>query len=175
MVTLEYATQIARDWNTRDGGSGFAGFVTQFAVTPSCLRDLDPQTVGSSSHVEYWIPAEQLPEFNASIQGSIGVAAAYFGSAFKGCVPERFGLRNKDDVQQFVALFTTWEYSKMDFVCEVSANRKAMFLHLLFWAQFDFTPFGIDHQQRGATIGNLREAWAFNHIEVPLPMLTRDP
>jgi hypothetical protein len=174
VVTMEYATQIARDWNTQDEGSGFAGFVTQFTLMPSCLRDFRPHTVCSSSHVEYWIPAEQLPEFNASIQGSISVEAAYFGKAFKGCVPERFGLQDKDAVQQFLALSTTWNYSRMDFVCEVSANRKAMFLNLLFWAQFDFTPFGINQQQRDATIGRLKEAWAFNHIEVPLPSPAHD-
>src|SRR5262249_26366620 len=69
VATMEYATQIARDWNTQDESSGFAGFVTQFALMPSFLRDFEPHTVGSSSHVEYWIPAEQLPEFNISIEG----------------------------------------------------------------------------------------------------------
>ena len=108
VATIEYATQIARDWNTHDEGSGFAGFVTRFAVTPSCLRDFKPQIVGSSSHLEYWIPAEELPEFNASIQGSITVDAAYFGKGFKGCVPQGFGLRNKDAVQQFVTIFQTF-------------------------------------------------------------------
>jgi hypothetical protein len=129
--------------------------------------------VGSSSRVEYWIPAEQLPEFNASIQGPIIVEAAYFGRAFKGCVPEKFGLRGKDVVQQFAAMSESWDYSTMDFVCEVSANRKAVFLNFLFWLQFDFTPFGINRRKRDAILGRLREAWAFNHIEVPLPMPTR--
>ena len=53
----------------------------------------------------------------------------------------------------------------MDFVCEVSANRKAVYLNFLFWAQFDFTPQGLDAQQRDATIASLRDAWEFNHIE----------
>jgi hypothetical protein len=174
VVTIEYAAQIAREWNTHDEGSGFAGFVTQFTVALSYLRQFEPQTVGSSSHVEYWIPAEQLPEFNASIQGSISIVSAYFGREFKGCIPERFGLQNKVAAQQFVSMFKTWDYSSMDFVCEVSANRTAMFLNFLFWAQFDFAPFGIDRQQRDATLGRLREAWAFNHIEVPLPTSTHD-
>jgi hypothetical protein len=33
VVNLEYARQIARDWNTPDKNSGFAGFVTQFEVS----------------------------------------------------------------------------------------------------------------------------------------------
>jgi hypothetical protein len=173
VVTMEYATQIARDWNTHDEGSGFAGFVAKFMVTRSLLQDFEPHKAGSSSHIEYWIPAEQLPEFNASIQGSISVEAAYFGGDFKGCVPEKFGLQGMDVVQQFVAMSRSWEYSRMDFVCEVSTNRKAVFLNFLFWTQFDFTPFGINRRERDETVGRIREAWAFNRIEVPLPTPTR--
>jgi len=32
VINADYARQIARDWNTRDANSGFAGFVTEFAV-----------------------------------------------------------------------------------------------------------------------------------------------
>lgn len=32
VVTHEYAVQIARDWNTKDRQSGFAGYVTRFHV-----------------------------------------------------------------------------------------------------------------------------------------------
>jgi hypothetical protein len=169
VATTEYATQIARDWNTRDESSGFSGFVTQFAVPDSCLEGFGPHTVGSSSHVEYWIPAEQLAAFNASIQGIITVMAGYFGDGFKGCVPERFNLQGKDVVSQFVTMSRTWDYSRMDFVCEVSTNRKAMFLNFLFWAQFDFTALGVGQPQRDAIIMKLREAWDFNQIDVPLP------
>ncbi len=170
VLNPEYATQIARDWNSRDEGSGLAGYVTRFNVTSSYLGKFAPHTVGSSAHIEYWIPAEQLPEFNTAIQGRIGVESAYFGTGYRGWVPESFGLKNKDAVQQFVSLFKSWDYSTMDFTCEVSANRKAIFLNFLFWTQYDFTPFGIDDEQRDATAARLSEAWAFNHIEVPLPL-----
>jgi hypothetical protein len=39
----------------------------------------------------------------------------------------------------------------------------------LFWAQFDFTALGVDAQQRDGTVARLKEAWAFNHIGIPLP------
>jgi hypothetical protein len=171
VANVEYATQIARDWNTKDEGSAFAGYVTQFAVPPSCLGGFTPHTVGTSSHVEYWIPAEQLPKFNTSIQGVISVDSAYFGLGFKGCLPEKFNLQGKDVVSQFVTMSNTWEYSRMDFVCEVSTNRKAVFLNFLFWAQFDFAPFGIEMARRDAVITKLREAWEFKHIEVRLPLI----
>jgi hypothetical protein len=169
VANVEYATQMARDWNTKDEGSGFAGYVTQFAVPTSYLAGFKPQTVGGSSHVEYWIPAEQLAGLNASIQGMISVESAYFGAGFEGFVPDRFGLKGKDVVAQFIAMAKTWDYSRMDFVCEVSTNRNAVYLNFLFWVQFDFTALGVDAQQRDATIARLKEAWAFNHIEIPLP------
>jgi hypothetical protein len=170
VANVEYATQMARDWNTRDESSGFAGYVTLFGVPTSYLEKFAPHTVGSSVHVEYWIPAEQLSEFNASIQGAIRVDGAYFGEGFRGCVPDKFGLKGKDAVSQFVSMSKTFDHSTMDFVSEVSANRKAVYLNFLFWAQFDFTPMGIEMARRDAIIEKFREAWNFNHIDVPLPL-----
>lgn len=65
-----YATQIARDWNVKARG---AGFVTRFAVKASYLGRFAVQTVGGAIHTEYWIPAEELAEFNANIVGLIEV------------------------------------------------------------------------------------------------------
>jgi len=168
VANREYATQIARDWNTKD--SSFAGYVTKFSVQDSHLALYDPHTVGSATHVEYWIPAEELPRFNASIQGTISVESGYFGEGFKGFIPDGFGLKGKDAVAQFVTMTRAWDYSRMDFVCEVATNRKAFYLNFLFWSQFDFNALGINHQQRDSTIDRLREAWDFNHIDVPLPV-----
>ena len=120
-------------------------------------------------HVEYWIPAEEIHEFNASLEGRINVESGFFGSGFKGFVPDSFGLKGKDAVEQFVVMAKTWDYSRMDFVCEVSTNRKGVYLNFLFWANFDFSAQGIDAQQKESTIAHIREAWDFNHIEIPLP------
>jgi hypothetical protein len=171
VANVQYATQIARDWNTKDEGSGFTGYVTQFAVPTSYLGGFKPHTVGSSVHVEYWIPAGQLSEFNASIQGLINVETAYFGAGFRGCVPDEFDLKGKDAMSQFFTLSKMHDYSTFDFVCEVSANRKAVYLNFLFWAQFDFTPLlGIEMARRDEVIRMIKEAWDLNHIEVPLPL-----
>jgi hypothetical protein len=169
VANSKYATQIARDWNQRDSASGFAGYVTRFSVSSAFIAKFEPRTVGSDIHVEYWIPADQLREFNSSTEGLIRLESGFFGSDFKGIVPDRFGLKGKDAVAQFVTMAKTWDYSRMDFVCEVSTNRKAIFLNYLFWAQFDFTKFGITREQRDATVGNLRTAWEFNKIEILLP------
>ena len=75
-----YATQIARDWNPRDEASGYAGFVTRFAVRADVLANYEVKTVGSGQHQEYWIPAEDLPAFNAAVVGPIEVIAEYIGT-----------------------------------------------------------------------------------------------
>src|SRR5260370_11415365 len=111
VANVGYATQIARDWNTKDEGSGFAGYVTQFAVRDSYLKKFEPHTVGSSSHVKYWIPAEQLSAFNTSLQGAISVDSAYFGDGFKDYVSEKFNLQGKEIVSQFLTLSKTWDHS----------------------------------------------------------------
>jgi hypothetical protein len=66
----EYAVQIARDSNTRDGG---IGYVLHFAVETEYLAQYPVQTAGTRIHREYWIPAEELVEFNRHIIGPIEV------------------------------------------------------------------------------------------------------
>ena len=57
-----------------------AGFVTRFEVDSVYLSRFPVQTVGGSMHTEYWVPAEDLPEFNANIVGLIEVIET-FGAA----------------------------------------------------------------------------------------------
>src|SRR5438270_6595969 len=73
----EYAIQIARDWNTRDEASGFAGFVTRFYVESGWLARYTVHRAGGHLHDEYWIPAEELDSFNAHLVGPIEVIAAF--------------------------------------------------------------------------------------------------
>ena len=77
VLNEEYATQIARDWNTKDERSGFAGYVLRFAVRSEFLSRYDVHVVGSSEHREYWIPAADLTEFNRNIVGMIEVLAEF--------------------------------------------------------------------------------------------------
>jgi hypothetical protein len=74
-VTTEvYAVKIARDWNVPASGSGY---VTRFAVLTSFLSGYRVEEAGGRAHREYWIPAEELPAFNAAIVGDIQVVAAF--------------------------------------------------------------------------------------------------
>jgi hypothetical protein len=174
VANIAYARQIARDWNTQDEKSGFSGFVTTFQLEGSYLSKFEPHTVGSSSHVEYWIPSTDLTTFNQSIIGPIRVEEGFFGAGFTGHVPEGFGLKGMEAIAQFVALCQTWEYSTFDVSCEVSTNRKSVFLNWLFWVQHDFSGFGIGQEQREELLRNLKKCWEFNDIKVPLPQNVSD-
>lgn len=77
VVTEDYATQIARDWNTADEASGWTGYVLRFRVRSEFLRKYPVRTVGSTVHREYWIPAAEMEEFNNQIEGVIECIACF--------------------------------------------------------------------------------------------------
>jgi hypothetical protein len=79
VLNLEYATQIARDWNTKDAQSGLIGYVLRFQVESELLTRYVIHQVGDVSHREYWIPREDLSEFNEQIVGKIEIVAEYRG------------------------------------------------------------------------------------------------
>ena len=74
MLNEEYAIEIARDWNA-GRGVRFVGYVTRFRVRTDYL-DRTVQPVGGRSP-EYWIPAEELEEFNRNLVGPIEVIAEF--------------------------------------------------------------------------------------------------
>lgn len=71
-----YATKIARAWNVPAGG---VGYVMSFVVRREFLDHYAIQQVDGRDVLEYWIPAEDLDEFNANIIGSIAEQAEYRG------------------------------------------------------------------------------------------------
>lgn len=77
VLTQDYAEQIAREWNTRDPQSGLAGYVLRFEVRAEYLARFQTHKVGGAQHLEYWIPANELDEFNQNIVGRIEVIAEF--------------------------------------------------------------------------------------------------
>jgi hypothetical protein len=167
VTSAEYATQIARAWNTKS--SSFAGYVTSFDLNDEYLSQFERHIVGSAIHEEYWIPAGQLPDFNRAIRGLIEVDAAYFGDSFTGFVPDKAGLKGMNAEQQFIALARNWDYSRMDFTLEISVNRKAVFLNCLFWLRHDFTAYSIDQKLKSAALAGVIEAWRVSLVNPDLP------
>lgn len=86
VLTHEYARRIARDWNTVDAQSGYAGFVTRFEIDDVTAARYPVQRAGGRTHEELWVPAAELAEFNAHIVGRIAVIEAFTGERFAGAL-----------------------------------------------------------------------------------------
>lgn len=71
VLTEDYAIAIARDWNTKDPNSGYVGYVLRFQIRRPFIERYQPHEVGGRAATEYWIPAEELEEFNQNICGEI--------------------------------------------------------------------------------------------------------
>jgi len=85
VLNREYAEQIARNWNTKDAFSGWAGFITAFEVDDQFASRYPVQIAGSRHvHQELWVPAEELDEFNQHILGPISAIAAFYGPQWQG-------------------------------------------------------------------------------------------
>jgi len=74
VLSEEYAAKIARDWNVPASG---AGFVTRFAIKRSFIDRYQVREAGGRSHLEYWIPAEDLEAFNGAIVGLIEIVRSF--------------------------------------------------------------------------------------------------
>src|SRR5215207_3824277 len=74
-VTNEaYAKEIAIKLNIPESG---VGYVTRFQVKKGFMDRYKIQKVGSETHTEWWIPAEDLEELNDNIVGQIEVIGEY--------------------------------------------------------------------------------------------------
>ncbi len=90
MLNFAYAEQIARDWNSTRADTDYRGFVTAFEFDDAYAARFERRVVGGAYHVELWVPAEDLAEFNNHIIGQIEVVARYEkGSRIPaGCAPD---------------------------------------------------------------------------------------
>ena len=70
VLTEEFAVKIAHEWIVRAAG---AAYVTRFKVRRAFLSRYPVENAGGAALQEYWIPAEDLAEFNQNIIGPIEV------------------------------------------------------------------------------------------------------
>ncbi len=71
VLNEKYAREIAERWNKKSADSGYTGYVTTFEIDEGFISKYRIQTVGASYHQEFWIPAEELDDFNNHIIGKI--------------------------------------------------------------------------------------------------------
>ncbi|HKO51390.1 MAG TPA: hypothetical protein VJV79_26960 [Polyangiaceae bacterium] len=72
-------------------------------MTPTQPASTAASLVAKSTR-NFWVPAEELAEFNEHIIGSVQIVEAHFGEGYTGLVPDSFGLKGKTAHDQFVAL-----------------------------------------------------------------------
>ena len=77
VTTFEYAEKIARDWNSAQPAPDNVGYVTRFEITEGMAHRYPVQNAGGEKQRELWVPAGELPGFNAAIVGKIEVVAIY--------------------------------------------------------------------------------------------------
>lgn len=108
VTNQDYAEQIARDWNVPESG---AGFVLRFNVRREFMDRFEIHKVGSDTHTEWWIPAEDLEELNDNIVGCIELVAR-FPAGFPQWSPMKSGARavvlQPCTIGEFVEASTLW-------------------------------------------------------------------
>jgi hypothetical protein len=146
VLNAGYAREIAANWNTKSGT--FAGYVTRFSLDGDYARRFEVRTVGAAHHQEFWVPAEQLDEFNAHLVGHVEVIAAYFGAGFVGSPPARLGPPGTSNADRYLqALLATLEWNAGDFRAAVVLEHKAVFCNYAYWQQYDVTRLVVKEQQ----------------------------
>ena len=81
VLTEEYATKIARDWNTKDAVSGYVGYVLRFSVRADALERWPPQQgAAGATFASCGCRRSELDDFNAAIVGPIEVIDEYRGA-----------------------------------------------------------------------------------------------
>jgi putative RNA 2'-phosphotransferase len=78
VMNQEYAQQIARDWNAKSEPARI-GFVLRFHVEAAYVAKFPIQKVGGKEHLELWVPAEELEEFNRHIVGLLEIVDVFRG------------------------------------------------------------------------------------------------
>jgi hypothetical protein len=158
VLNLSYAQQIAGDWNTRSGT--FGGYVTRFTVDDAYGEQFPQKQVGAAEHVELWVPAESLEDFNQHLVGPIELVDAYFGEGFRGAIPTSGALSGKAASEQMATLHALLDSDRPTFRTEAMAQHAAMFANYPFWERTDFTKAGIDEARRDHVLAQLAAVWA---------------
>jgi hypothetical protein len=152
-----YAAKIARDWNTKAGTK--AGFVTRFSVADGYGKRFEHQVVGSREYTELWVPAEELSDFNAHIDGTIEVIGAFFGKGYRGQIGLGRVLGGRDAADQLAALVEIIEHGDPVLVSVLAEDHTAVFLNFPFWETLDALRVGVTAKSRDLCLETVEAVW----------------
>ncbi len=164
VLNLDYAIEIARDWNVPR--APFAGYVTEFEVDDDFAGRYERQIVGRRSHEELWVPAEDLPAFNARITPPMRVVAAYFGEDFQGYPAQSGRLSDLSAAEQLAGLRDLVARNPDGFEAEIKANHRAVFLNFAFWER---SAGAQPQSDRPDVVETIRATWGSLFSKIPLP------
>lgn len=157
VLNIDYATEIAQKWNTKDENSGFVGYVTEFEVDSNYISSFEPHIVGASIHQELWVPAESLEDFNHHIQKNILIVKAYYGSEFTGKSSVDTQLKDKNYKEQFVQLNGLKKLNVMDYMCEVLVQWKIITQNYFLWESIEFSEYNIHDTERDLLLQSMKK------------------
>lgn len=137
VLTYKYACKIAKEWNTKDIDSGFAGYVTEFIIDDSFLEEkrYEIHCVGTKDDLEIWVPSNELDQFNQNIIGKIKIVESFYGSNYKGILPLGVcGFHESNLDKQIKLLERIYNYNSLDFSGTVFVEWKIINLNLQYWS-----------------------------------------
>lgn len=160
VLNEEYARQIARDWNTPDAGSGYAGFVTAFEVDGEYVARFETRTVGARMHQELWVPAEELAEFNTRLVGPVRFTEAHYGPDYRGPETSLGALAAQPGA--LAALGPGLREA-------VRNQRAAVLFNFAWWGRAPAQALGLSEAGKSEVLAAVRAAWAEAFPQWPLP------
>lgn len=80
-LLFENACGLAREFNTRDPASEFAGLVLACDVPPDFLREYDDPELEPEA---LWLPPETRAAINDALQGPLRVCEVIYGAEYSG-------------------------------------------------------------------------------------------
>lgn len=140
VITYDYACKIAREWNAKDTSSGNVGYVTEFIIDDSFIKrkNYKMHCVGSKVDLEFWVPSNELEEFNEYIIGKIKIVKSFYGFCYKGILPTGISGFNESNIDKQIKLLDTiYKYNPFDFSGTVYVEWKILNLNLQYWSLFE--------------------------------------
>lgn len=131
VLNLWYAEQIAQQWNATS--DTYSGYATSFDLDDEYASNFEPHIVGGSQHQEFWVPAEELANFNRHITSPIVVESSFFGRSYQGPI-STFGIfSGQPAAKQLELLVGLYGRRELDLGLLLREAHEEVFLNYPYW------------------------------------------
>lgn len=153
------AHQIAKNRNTKDAQSGFAGFVTEWDMDKSCVNEFERQATGTAQKDHLWVPTEQLTCFNAQIQGAIRLVDVYYGTHYECKISGDLVVAGANVIEQFLFFKVMLDCHILDLRREIERNWQLVLLNYKFWVIADPFQLGVSQKEKQRLLDAMNHVW----------------